>query len=71
LANPNSRTYKKFSHAADEVVEARIYQGIHFRFADTDGRKLGRQVADWVFENALRPLDGNDHGRGDHDEDDE
>jgi hypothetical protein len=69
LAIPNRRTYKKFSHAANEVVEARVYQGIHFRFADTDGRKLGRQVADWVFENALRQLDGEDRNHGHHDDD--
>src|SRR4029434_2924334 len=34
-AVPNVRTYNRFSDLADEVVEARIYLGIHFRFADT------------------------------------
>jgi len=71
LANPNSRTYKRFSQAANEVVDARVYQGIHFRFADTAGRTQGRQVADWVFENALRPLDGDEHCHGHQDDDDE
>jgi hypothetical protein len=73
LANPNTRTYERFSDAADEVVEVRIYQGIHFRFADTDGRKLGRQVANWTFKNALRSLhcdDADDNGDHDDDEDD-
>ena len=56
LANPNARIYERFSDAASEVVEARIYQGIHFRFADLAGRKMGRQVANWTFDNALRPL---------------
>jgi hypothetical protein len=57
-ANPNSRTFERFSDAADEVLEVRIYQGIHFRFADVDGRKVGKHAANWTFENALRPLAG-------------
>jgi hypothetical protein len=55
-ANPNSRTYTRFSEAALQVVEARIYQGIHLRSADLAGRKLGRGVAHWVYDHALRPL---------------
>ena len=66
LANPNARTYERFSDAADEVVEVRIYQGIHFRFADIDGRKAGKQVADWTFKNSLRPLHGDDDDGDDH-----
>jgi hypothetical protein len=50
-----SRTYTHFSGPADDVVEARILQGIHFRTADVLGRKQGRQVANWVFKHALRP----------------
>jgi len=56
-----TRTYNRFSDAAQDVVDARIYEGIHFRFADEVGRKQGRQVADWVFKNYLRPV----HKHGD------
>ena len=52
----DTRTYNRFSDAADDVVKARIYAGIHFRFADEAARKQGRQVADWTFKNFLRPL---------------
>jgi hypothetical protein len=55
--SPSARTYHRFSDVADDVVEARILLGIHFRFADTVARKQGQQVAKWVFRNALRPLD--------------
>jgi hypothetical protein len=51
----DTRTYSRFSDAAQDVVDARIYEGIHFRFADEVGRKQGRQVADWAFKNFLRP----------------
>jgi hypothetical protein len=51
-----TRMYKKFSKPADEVVDARILQGIHFRFDDEVGREQGEGVADVAFENFLRPL---------------
>ena len=58
----DTRTYSRFSDAAQEVVDARIYEGIHFRFADEAARQQGRLVAQWAFNNFLRPLDdGDDH----------
>jgi len=51
-----TRTYSRFSEAAVEVVNARIYEGIHFRFADVEARKQGRHVAQWVFSHFLRPI---------------
>jgi hypothetical protein len=57
-ANPNARVYERFSHLSLDVVDVRIYQGIHFRSGDLDGRRLGRTVAKWVFHNALLPLEG-------------
>jgi hypothetical protein len=52
----NPRTYHSFSAVADDVVEARIYEGIHFRSADEDARSEGKHVANWVFNHFLRPL---------------
>jgi hypothetical protein len=54
---PASKTFNRFSDAAAEVVVGRIYEGIHFRFADEDARKQGRHVAQWVFGHALKPLE--------------
>ena len=42
-----SRSFTRFSDAADEVVEARIWSGIHVRAANVQGALIGRQVADW------------------------
>jgi len=39
----------------DDMIAARIYQGIHFRFADQAGRDLGEKVADYVFKNVGTP----------------
>ena len=74
-AVPNERTYHRFSDLADDVVEARIYMGIHFRFADTAARREGTRVATQAFNHFLRPVNdrGHDHGKecGDHDDDDD
>jgi hypothetical protein len=50
------RTYHRFSDIANDLVEARIYLGIHFRFADTVARRQGRQAADSAFAHVLRPV---------------
>jgi hypothetical protein len=34
---------------ASDMVNVRIYHGVHFRFGDEAGREQGTQVADWVF----------------------
>ena len=52
----NPREFHRFSDAAEEVVDARILLGIHFRAADEDARRLGRRVASWTFKNFLRPI---------------
>ena len=67
LAVHKSRTYRRFSEAAEDVVDARIYLGIHFRFADVVARTQGRRVADWAFNHFLLPLDEHDSRRRRHD----
>ena len=51
-----TRTYRRFSDAADDMVEARMLLGIHFRFADVAGRTQGRRVADWTFNHYLTAI---------------
>ena len=66
------RLFRRISDAADEVVEARILLGIHFRSADVVARQMGTRVAWNTFTNALRPLKNNYHGFGyGHDDDDD
>jgi hypothetical protein len=55
--DPTTRTYRRFSDLAEDIVDVRIYQGIHFRFADTEARSQARRVANHAFRNYLRPLD--------------
>ncbi|MBC7901613.1 MAG: vanadium-dependent haloperoxidase [Saprospiraceae bacterium] len=62
--NEDTREFRRFSDAAEEVVDARIYLGIHFRFADEASRTLGIKVADWGYRNYMRAA--HRHGYGDH-----
>jgi hypothetical protein len=48
------RHWETFSEGVDEVIDARVYSGIHFRTADVAGARLGRQVAQFVLTHALR-----------------
>ena len=56
LAVLKTRVYKRFSDAAQDVVDARVYLGIHFRFADEAARAQGRSVAEWTFRHSLLPI---------------
>jgi hypothetical protein len=49
-----TRQWDTFSAGVDEVIDARVYSGIHFRTADEVGARTGRQVARFVSTHALR-----------------
>jgi hypothetical protein len=49
-----TRSFSSFSQAVDEIVEARIWAGLHFRTADVQAVKLGTNVANFAMENYLQ-----------------
>ena len=49
-----TRRFTSFSQLRDDIVEARIWSGIHFRFADEEAAKIGRKVAHWGNRHAFR-----------------
>ena len=52
---PNvTRHYDQFTDVIDDTIDARVYQGIHFRTADVQGAQLGRKVAFWVDQHFFR-----------------
>jgi hypothetical protein len=53
---PATRTFGSFSQAVDEIVEARIWAGLHFRTADVQGRDIGTNVANFVADNYFQPV---------------
>ncbi|HET9219413.1 MAG TPA: vanadium-dependent haloperoxidase [Terriglobia bacterium] len=57
------RSFSNFTTALEEVKNARIFGGIHFRTACNHGQQLGISVADYVLSNALAPLNGGHVGQ--------
>ena len=51
-----TRSFTRASDAMNEVVDARVWSGIHFRRADVHGALIGVQVADWGDANYFRRL---------------
>ena len=69
-----TRTFTSFSQAIHEVEDARVWSGIHFRNADEQGSKIGRQVARYREKHYFQPVHRHDHSddegnRGDEDDD--
>ena len=50
-----TRSYAGFSAMADEEARARVYGGIHFTFDNVAGQSVGRNVANYIFANVMRP----------------
>ena len=49
-----TREYSSLEQLADDVDDARIHGGIHFRFDQAAGNRLGRAVATYVYKHTLR-----------------
>ena len=51
-----TRTFERFSSALKEVVDARVWAGIHFRTADAQGSGLGKKVARYLGKHYFQPV---------------
>jgi hypothetical protein len=49
-----TRHWNSFSEGVQEVIDARVYSGIHWRNSDEVGARMGRQIAQFVSHHALR-----------------
>ena len=52
---PAIRPFNSFSQAVDEIVEARIWAGLHFRTADVQAVQLGTNIANYAAANYFEP----------------
>src|SRR4029077_9322593 len=50
-----SRHYATVTDLVNEVMNARIWGGLHFRGSDEAGRDLGTKVANWAISQAFLP----------------
>jgi hypothetical protein len=51
-----TRFFDRFSQPLEEIVEARIWAGLHYRTADVHGRDLGINVANHMADNYFQSV---------------
>jgi hypothetical protein len=57
MALQKTRSFTRLSQAEQEVVDARVYVGIHYRNSDNTARAQGRRVSNWIFRHYFRPVE--------------
>jgi hypothetical protein len=60
--------YRSFGQITDDVDDARIFGGIHFRFDQEGGARLGRDVAGYIYRHNLGRAKHPWNDRRDHDD---
>jgi hypothetical protein len=50
------RHFNRFSQVLQEIVDARVWGGIHFRTDDTRGTVIGKKVAHWLGKHYFQPV---------------
>jgi hypothetical protein len=50
-----ARSFDRFSEALKEIIDARVWGGIHFRTADVQGAVLGKKVAHYMEKHYFQP----------------
>jgi len=51
-----SRHYVRLSDYVAEVVNARVYDGVHYRISGEVGAAMGRQIGAYTVQNSLKPV---------------
>lgn len=51
-----SRTFESTDDMIREIIDARVWAGIHYRTSVVHGAVIGRQVAHWVSKSYFRPV---------------
>ena len=52
--------YTTLKQITDDIDDARVYGGIHFRFDQDAGGRLGREIATFIYKHNLRSVHGPD-----------
>ena len=60
VIGPVTLTYSSLQQIADDIDDARIYGGMHYRFDQVAGARLGREVATHIYKNNLQRSRGSD-----------
>lgn len=50
-----TRSFERLSDFAAEVVDARVWSGVHYRVSGEVGSAMGRKIGEYVVQNLLKP----------------
>lgn len=50
--------YASWKQIADDIDDARVYGGVHYRFDQESAARQGKRVGAYILRHALRPMDG-------------
>jgi hypothetical protein len=50
------RQYDSGRVLRQDVVDARVWLGIHFRFGDIASREIGRRLTAWTLDHYFQPI---------------
>jgi hypothetical protein len=56
VIGPTTLHYTQLQKISDDIDDARVFGGIHFRFDQVAGTVLGREIAADVYKNNLKPV---------------
>ena len=59
--------YTRFNQITDDISDARIFGGIHFRFDQEAGADLGRDIGAYIYRHNLRRAKHSEDEKGEHD----
>jgi hypothetical protein len=48
--------YSTYEEITEDIDNARVYGGIHFRFDQRAGARQGRKIGAWIVKHHLRPV---------------
>jgi len=51
-----TRRWSDLHRFVDEVSDARIWAGLHYRFSTRVGRDMGRRIGEYVVNNVMQPV---------------
>ena len=57
---PITRSFSSIGQAMDELINARVWAGFHYRNSDIVGKRVGRQISRFALSHFLRVVDDDD-----------
>jgi hypothetical protein len=51
-----NRSFERLSDYVADVVNGRVYEGVHYRISGEVGAAMGRKIGEYTVQNYFKPL---------------